>query len=229
MIFFLVVCLAVLLCLAPLTFYLFWLTSLTRRNTPSVLAGAWDFTALLLGLSGFLLFGGTLLLTLVQSNVRFWTRGNFEAMRMAWDQERTSWTLVALGYVVLLIGGITVSLLARRRTLVVYNIEPDRLEATLLEIFEHLGRPLTRKGEQWSSGVPLFELDRFLAGKTVTVRWLSDDRLLFQEVERHLRDSLRTVLTPENPATRWLSTFAMSCVLLIVFCVVFFIGSVFFR
>ena len=229
MTFFLVVCLAAVLCLGPLAGYLLWLTTLTRRERPTLVSGAWDFSVLLAGLSGFILFGGTLLLTLVQSNARFLTRGNFEAIKNSWGQEKTSWTLVALGYVALVVGGVYVTLSARRRTLVVYNVEPERFEATVNEVFEHLNRPLERQGNRWSSGVPLFELEPFVGGKTVTLRWLSDDKLLFQDVERHLREALRTVIAPENPAGRWFASFASGSVIIIAFCLVFFVGAIFFR
>jgi hypothetical protein len=56
----------------------------------------------------------------------------------------------------------------------------------------------------WVGGIPLCELDRFVGGRTVTLRWLTEDRLLFQEVERLLREALRNVATEDNPATRWL-------------------------
>ncbi|HJZ57983.1 MAG TPA: hypothetical protein VKE74_23700, partial [Gemmataceae bacterium] len=182
------------------------------------------FVGLLAGLSGFILFGATLLLTLVQSNVRFWRRGNFEALRAAWGEEKVSWLLVTVGYLVLVIGGAAVTLSARRRSLVVYNVEPDRFEATLMEVFEHLGRPVERRGNLWSSGLPLCELDPFAGGKTVTLRWLSEDRHLFQEVERHLRDAVRTITTVENPAGRWLTSAAAGCIIVIAFCIVFIIG-----
>jgi hypothetical protein len=227
--FFLVVCLAAVLCLAPLAGYLLWLTVLTRRERPTVVSGTWDFIGLLVGLCGFILFGGVLLLTLVQSNFRFWARGNFEAVKAAWGQEKTSWALVAVGYLVLVVGGTYLTLSARRRSLVVYNVDPERFETLLAEVFENLGRPAERRGNQWVSGVPLCELDPFAAGKTVTLRWLCDDRALFQEVERHLRDVARTVVTLDNPAGRWLAGAAIGCVVVIAFCLVFFIGLAVFR
>ena len=221
---FLVVCLAAVPCFAPLAGYLLWLTVVVRRDRPTVVAGHWDFAGLLAGLSGFILFGGVLLLSLTQSNFRFLTRGNFEALGAAWEQEKTSWAFVAGGYLVLVVGGAYVTLAARRRTLVVYNVEPERFEGLLAEVFDHLGRPVERRGNQWVSGFPLCELDPFRGGKTVTLRWLADDRLLFQDVERHVRDAVRTVVTPENPAGRWLSTAAGGCVVVIVFCLAMFIG-----
>ena len=74
-----------------------WLAVINRRPYPTPVTGAWDFAGLLLGLSGFLLFGGGLLLGLVQSNARFAARGNFEAFRAAWDRERLVWLIGEAG------------------------------------------------------------------------------------------------------------------------------------
>jgi hypothetical protein len=170
-----------------------------------------------------------LLLTLVQSSGRFVTRGNFQAIRNAWGQDQLSWMLVVIGYVAMVLGGAYITLAARRRTLVIYNVEPERFEAAVCEFFEHRGQPLERRGNQWSSGVPLFELEPFAAGKTVMLRWLSDDKLLFQDVERQVREAMRTVVAPENPASRWFASFSAGSVIVIAFCFVFFIGVLFFR
>ncbi len=202
--FILVICLAGVFCLAPLGVYLLWLAYITRRDHPTVVAGNWDFVSLMVGLSGFVLFGGGLVLSLLQSNFRYWMRGNFEALRAAWGQERVTWMLLALLYVSLVGMAMLLTLMSRRRSLVVYNIDPDAFETTLSEIFDHLNRPIERRGNLWVGGEPLFELDRFAGGKTVTLRWVAEDPLLFQEVDRLLREALQSVPSGDNPASRWL-------------------------
>ena len=215
--FILVLCLAGVCCLIPLAAYLFWLSGLNRGHTPAVVPGGWDFAALVAGLSGFLVFGGGLLLALVQSNVRFAVRGNFEALRDAWAQERQTWTLVAAAYLLAVAGGVVAAGLTRRRTLVVYNAEPDLVEAALADLFDRLGRPVQRRGNLWVAGVPLFELEPFAAVRTVTVRWLADDRRLFEEVARHLRDAAPAA-GRDNPAGPWLMTGAVVCGIVAAFC-----------
>jgi hypothetical protein len=207
--FILVLCLAAVFCLAPLAVYFLWLALLTRRSRPTVIAGQWDFVGLAAGLSGFVLFGGGLVLSLVQSNFRYWMRGNFESLRAAWGQEKVTWILFALLYVTLVITWIAMALAARRRSLVVYNIDPTVFEATLSEIFEQLNRPVERHGNLWVGPAPLAEVDRFIAGRTVTLRWVGEDHLLFQEVERLLREAARTIIPDENPASRWLMACAV--------------------
>lgn len=196
-------------CLAPLTVYLLWLAQITRRDQPTVLAGTWDFAGLIVGLSGFILFGGALVLTVLQENFRFWMHGNIAGFRVAWDNEKVTWILLASAYLILVVGGITLTLLSRRQSLVFYNIDPNSFEATLTEVFEHLGRPIERRGNLWLSSVPLFELDLFPRGRTVTLRWINEDQLLFVEVERLLREGVRSLFTENNPSTHWLQAAAV--------------------
>jgi len=203
--------------LAPLLLYLLWLSLITRRNRPTVLPGQWDFAALLAGLSGFILFGGGLLLFLLQSNVRFLIRGNFEALRDAWAKEYVAWVLTILLYVLFVVGGSFLTLKSRQRTLVIYNVEPDQFESALTEVFDHLGRPVERRGNLFVGGLPLCEVDSFPAGRTVTLRWLSDDHLLFQEVVRQVREAVQPLAPAENPASRWLSTAVIGCAAVLVF------------
>ncbi|HYH67574.1 MAG TPA: hypothetical protein VD866_22950, partial [Urbifossiella sp.] len=142
----LVVCLAGIFCLAPLALYLLWLSVLNKKRRPTVVPGGWDFAALCGGLSGFVLFGGGLVLALLQSNVRYVFRGNFEALRAAWGQEQLAWLVVAGGYLFVVVGGGLLTLTIRRRSLVVYNVEPGAFETAIAEVFDHLGRAVTRSG-----------------------------------------------------------------------------------
>ncbi len=217
--FILVACLVGVFSLAPLLMYFLWISLIARRSRPTILAGPWDFASLLAGLSGFILCGGGLLLALLQSNVRFFMRGNFEALRDAWVKEHLAWVVTVLLYLLFVLGGSFLTLQSRRRTLVVYNVEPDHFDATLLEVFEHLGRPVERRGNLWVSGVPLCEVDPFVGGRTVTLRWVSDDVLLFQEVDRQLREAVTTLTTGENPAARWMSSAVVGTAALLVFLV----------
>lgn len=203
--------------LAPLLLYLVWLSIIVRRRRPTVIAGHWDFAALLAGLSGFLLFGGGLILFLMQSNLRFLIRGNFEALRDAWAKEYVAWLITILLYLLFVVGGSFLTLQARRKSLVIYNIEPEQFESALVEVFDQLGRPVERRGNLFVGGMPLCELDSFAAGRTATLRWVSDDRFLFQEVERHVREAVRPLGAADNPAVRWLSTATLGCFAIVVF------------
>jgi hypothetical protein len=203
------ICLCGVFCLIPLALYLWWLAQITRREHPKPIAGQWDFVGLLLGLSGFVVFGGGLLLTLCQSNFRYWMRGNAEALRGAWIQERVTWALLVAFYLIVVAGIAGLTLAARRRTVVVYNVEPAVFETLLTEVFDQLGRPVERRGRLWVGGAPLCELDTFEGGHTVTLRWVSEDVRLFEEVDRQLRAALATQPAGDNPASRWLTAAAV--------------------
>ena len=206
--FILAVCFCGVFCLVPLAMYLQWLAIATRRDHPTLIAGHWDFAVLLLGLSGFIIAGGALVLTLLQPNFRYWMYGNREGLRAAWGHERDAWLLLSLGYLILVLGIAILTLLARKRTLVIYNVQPAVFEMVITEVFDHLGRPLERVGRVWISGVPLFELDTFDRGHTVTLHWVSNDQRLFEETTRQLRAALATQAITDNPASRWLQTAA---------------------
>lgn len=201
--FILAVCLCGTFCLAPLTLYLMWLSRVTKRDHPTPVSGPWDFVGVLFGLSGFIVVGGGLVLFLFQSNFRFWMRGNAEAFRAAWVQEKVTWTLFVLIYLLVVVGCAVVALLNRRRTLVVYNVEPDAFETVLTDVLTQLNHPPERRGRLWVAGGPLCEVDTFNAGRTVTLRWVSEDVRLFEEVTRQLRAALAAQVTEENPVNRW--------------------------
>lgn len=207
--FILVLCVLAVFCFPPLSVYLLWLATLVRRSRPTILSGPWDFVALLLGLSGFLFFGGALVLSVLQSNFRYWMRGNFEGLRAAWGQERFVWLLLSSAYVVVVVGWVVFSVLVRRRSLVIYNVEPAEFELAITDVFEQLGRPLERRGNVWYSGTPVFELDRFEGGHTVTLRWVTSDTVLIQEVERLLPPAIRGIAPEINGAAAWLMAAAL--------------------
>jgi hypothetical protein len=222
----LVVCLAGIFSLAPLALYLLWLAVLNKKRRPTVVPGGWDFAALCGGLSGFVLFGGGLVLSLLQSNVRYIFRGNIEGLRAAWGQEQVAWLAVAGGYLFVVVGGGLLTLALRRRSLVVYNVEPGAFEAAVAEVFDHMGRAVTRKGNLWSSPEPLFELDPFPAGKSVSLRWLGADDRLFEEVARNLRPAVADLAPAVNPTARWLTSAAIGILVVVVFFVGVLVTSV---
>jgi hypothetical protein len=205
----LAICFCGVFCLIPLAMYLLWLARITRRDHPTPVAGAWDFTGVVLGLSGFIIFGGGLLLSLLQSNFRYWMRGNVEALRAAWVQERVTWMLLVGFYLTVVLGWIALTLLVRRRSLVVYNVDPAVFENTLIEVFDQLGCPVERRGKLWVGASPLFELDTFEGGRTVTIRWVSNDQRLFEDVVRMIRTALATQPGGDNAASRWIMSAAV--------------------
>jgi hypothetical protein len=81
-----------------------------------------------------------------------------------------------------------------------------------------MNRPVERRGNTWFSGLPLCEVDRFIGGRTVTLRWLTEDRHTFHEVERLIREAVRTIISDENPSTRWLMSSSIGSGLTAICC-----------
>jgi hypothetical protein len=206
-----VFCLCAVFCLAPLTLYLAWLGRLNRRPRPVVVSSGWDFAALLAGLSGFLVFGGGVLVAAVQSNFRGVVRGNWEQLADTWGQERTAWAAVAVGYLLLLAGGVALVVLARARSLTVYGIDREQAEAAVGDVLAGLGLNVSRLGGLWSeSGRGLVTIDWFPGFRNATLKVVCPDPQFASEIERGLRKRLLAAPPATNPAAAWLYSAAVA-------------------
>src|SRR5436190_17169552 len=103
-----------LVCLTPLAIYLLYLSHLNGRTPPTLVPGPWDFGAVLLGLSGFLVLAGPLVLTLADSVWRGYAFGGWADLRGVGRQEAVAGSLMAVGYLIVVGVGITWLLRARR-------------------------------------------------------------------------------------------------------------------
>jgi hypothetical protein len=214
----LVVLLCGVFCLAPLTLYLSWLGSVNRRPRPTVVGGGWDFVWLLGGLSGFLIFGGGLLVAGLQSNVRYATRGNWQQVRDAWGQEGVAWAAVAAGYL-LAVGGLSALVIASRlRTLSVFHIDRHEAEAAIDAALGDAGVSASRFGNVWSNDRPVVAIDVFSGLRHVSIRLLGDDPRAREELERALRRTLAAAPPSEAPVAAWLYSAAISCGVTVVCC-----------
>ena len=208
------------LCLAPFSTYLSWLSILNRRLQPTVLRGSADLIALCVGLSGFLVIGGALVVGLTNSNARFAARGNWEQILAAWGQEQTTWLLIAGVYTLLVGGFIGWLAMARQRTLVIFSVDRWVLDQTVNEILTDLGQTPIRQGQLWSTpqGGPLVEINYFQGMYHATVKWLGPDRRLGEELERELRRRLASVAEVGNVSSVWLLWAALTCMIVMLGC-----------
>ena len=213
-------CFTALVCLMPVTFYLCWLASVNKKSRPTVVSGRWDFALVLAALSGFLLVGGALLLTLVQSDSRSVLRGNFEQVREGWGQNTGSWLFIVIGYFLLVIGAAALTLTNRTRWLSIYNVDLVAAERSIAAALErsHILNA-TRYGNRWAHGPGILDLVPFRGLSHITVRLLSESAETRAEIERHLRDELLAVGPADNAAGPCLGTLAGAGVLL-NFCLV---------
>jgi hypothetical protein len=216
-------------CLLPLAAYLLALAMLNHRRPPTLVPGAWDFAYALLGLSGFLVLGGPLLLTGFEAGWRrFWLHG---------DAPPAGWWLVAALYLVALLGLLAWLLARRRRVTVVYNARPSLVREALAAALGRLGRHWTEgpghfllrnpKGDGDGPAKPpaeplLVELDAFGGLRSATLVWHRAGRFERAEVEETVRDELARLdaLAPDptpNPLVSWLMTAAASFTIIALF------------
>jgi hypothetical protein len=202
-------------CLTPVSIYLLWLGMVNRRDRPTAVAGTWDLAGVLGGLSGFVVFGGALLVFFSQSNARYAARGNWEQVKSAWQREHEAWLAVAGGYLLVTGGAVGLGLIARRDCLSVYNLDRDRADAVIDEVLTGLGVNAARYGNRWSDGKPVLDIDPFYGMRHVTVRVLHPDPQFRQEFERDFRKRLATEPAPDNPVAPWFTSAAITCTMTI--------------
>jgi hypothetical protein len=191
-------------CLAPLSLYLSWLVVLNRRSSPTILRGSSDLLGLVFGLSGFLGLGGLVLIGLTHSNARFAMRGNWEQIRAAWSDEQFAWLSVAAVYVLLIIGVIVWLAKSRGQILCLFSVDRWQLESTLDELLTDLGKTATRTGQLWTDGLPILEVQHFEGMYHATVTFHTRDLRFREEIERELRLRLRNAPAAENDSSTWI-------------------------
>jgi hypothetical protein len=220
---FLSLCFAGLFCLAPVSFYLCWLASVNRRDRPTVVAGGWDFAAVLLALSGCLIAGGVLLLSLAANDGRLFTGGSFARLRETWGQQWAAWLFLLVGYAALL--GIVAAAGAakRRHSLAVYNLDADTAGRVVGTALERSGLGFAREGDLWVEDNPaqpggrrLVEAKTFHGTAHTTIRLLCPHDRQREEIERHLRSELASTDTGPGPAAPWFTSIASGSVVVVV-------------
>lgn len=213
-----------LVCLLPLAIYLLYLASLNSRTPPTLVPGPWDFGAVLLGLSGFLLLAGPLFLTLLLSQMRARVFGNWAELKAVGWREAQAWSLMAAGYVILLAAFISLLLRARRRVTAVYNVSAATVEASLAGVLDDLGYPWRRAAGGVEIGLtkltdpdrpfPLetatVRVDPFRSAGHATLRWGGQWEVVRREVEAVLPAALQPHAVGRNPMAGWLFTAAVS-------------------
>jgi hypothetical protein len=216
-----------LVCLTPLAIYLLYLAHLNGRTPPTLVPGPWDFGGLLLGLSGFLVLAGPLLLTLVDSVWRGYALTGWAELRVMVRREATAGSLMAIGYLLVVGAGIAWLLRARRPVTAVYNVAAAATEATLVEVVGQLGYPWrraegrveidTRRPADPATPPRFFphelaavKVTALPAAGHATLRWAGEYAGVRSEVEAALPAALAPRAGHKNPVAGWLSLAAVS-------------------
>jgi hypothetical protein len=215
-----------LVCLMPLALYLLYLAHLNGRTPPTLVPGPWDFGAVLLGLAGFLILAGPLLLTLVNSVWRGYAFGGWAELKSIGVREAWAASLMAVGYLILVGVGVALVLRARRPVTAVYNVAADGVEPALVGVLDELGYPWRRANGLIEIGVQKLtepegaharffahetatvRIDTFAATGHATLRWGLAWDAVRREVEAALARSLPS--PAKNPVAGWMFTAAIA-------------------
>ncbi len=213
---FVTLCFTGLFCLAPVAFYLCWLAGVNRRDKPTVVAGHWDFAAVLASLFGFLLVGGVVLLSLVSNNGQLFTGGNVDRLKMVFEAQWLTWLALLIGYAALIGIAASVGARGRRHWLSVYNLDADTAERVIEAALERSGLIARRQGNLWADDRRLVEARTFHGTAHTTIRILCPHDRQREEIDRHLRSELAATEGGPGPAAPWFSSVAVGSVILVV-------------
>lgn len=234
-------------CLFPLALYCLFLALLHYRRRPTMLSGPWDFAGVLVGLSGFLLVGGTTLLFAFHTAAReSWLQGSTLAdLRRGHAQSGTiTFVLWGLYFLVLVLGSVYL-LWQRSDYTVIYNVTPDELESILGSVLDSLGLAHLRRGSRLyvgygpvsgglalkpekaafdaaaPAGDPLrkavIDLDGSSLMRTVVLHWDFAAHDLRRELEAELAHDLTRYDSSPGPTGGWFLTAAGSLMLMMIF------------
>ena len=203
--------LAVVLGLVPLGFYFNGVAALHRRPRPVVIAGPADLLLLFAGLLGFAPTLTVLALMVLQSNARLLTRGNAALAAGVWAEERATWLLTAGLFLAGVATVVGLAVWSRRGTLAVYNVGRLTLERVLGEVMIGLGLTASRFGNVWGDGREVLSIDPSPDFDYATVRLLTRDPRLREELERGLRLKLADTPGAQGNVAATLTTAGMGC------------------
>jgi hypothetical protein len=219
-------------CLMPLAVYLLYLSHLNGRNPPAVIRGDWDFCALLLGLSGFLLLSGPVLLTLADSTYRGVAFGGWGDLKSVGAREARFGSLMAVGYFLVVLGVLWSLIRSRQHLTAVYNVHPAYVRDLLIDVLQQLQYPWREDSGRIAIGlrkltpetvagtvtarpaeVATLRIEAFPATHHATLKWGGHFDDLRDEIESAMRNVLPKILPAKNAVPGWFFTAAMVTVI----------------
>lgn len=220
-----------LVCLMPLAIYCLYLSHLNGRSPPTFVSGPWDFGALILGLSGFVVLSGPVLLTLVHSTWRGYAYGGWSNLKSVGRAEALAGSLMAIGFLLVLVGVIAYVIRSRRRITAIYNVNTTSVETTLVNVLDDLGYPWKRdRGAIWigvrkptdiaappsdheSASV---RIDSFPSTGHVTLKWGGGWRAVRPEIEALLPRALSPFSGERNAVSGWMFTASLAIMIVML-------------
>ncbi len=230
-----------LLALMPVALYFLFLAHINQRPKPTLVSGPWDFACLLLGLSGFILVGGPVVIGLLNSVWRsYWFGGDFGDLRKVWESNAVSISSIAVGYLLGVSLLIFAFMLGRRKITLIYNCDSKTLTASFVAACEARGFNCRQVvgGIEIGRGTALSPAEAskrrygpegfvqfavFPTVRNATLKWSECDASTRLEIETALVEQLETTATDKNPAGSWLMTTAMTMFFVLVLWMMFLI------
>jgi hypothetical protein len=207
-------------CLMPLAIYFIYLASLNSRKPATLVSGTWDFGSLLLGLGGFLLLSGPILLSLIDSVFRAYAYTTWNDLRSIGRGEAQRWSLLGTGYLVLM-GFTIVHLLRKRQSITaIYNVEPGTLDTSLKASLEASGYQWSNEREwlriQGPPSSPSFvRIDQYPATAHATLSWEGNWQPVRGQIEASLSRFL--VTRARNSSASWFFNTAVAIMAVMLF------------
>lgn len=207
---------ALLVCLTPLAFYMCWLSMVHKKDRPTVVHGAWDGVGAVAACGGFLLIGGFILLSILNSDPRLFLRGSIKELQEMWAAQHLVWLLVLVGYIAAIAGAILITVRGRSHELSVYNIDAEAAGGAIEEALDRAVIQATRRGNQWVAGKSIVRLKPFLGLNHASISIESPSPNERDDVERHLRMSLAGAAGASVSIAGWFSAIATGLVMTLV-------------
>ena len=211
-----------LVCLMPLAIYLLYLANLNSKPHPVMVPGGWDFAATLLGLSGFLVLSGPLLLTLIDSRWRSHVYGSWTELRNFGTREARAWSLMSCGYLLLLLGLIPGLIRSRRTVTAIYNLDAGILENCLDFVLNGMGLKVVARGssrtitDEKTDKVCEARIEGFRVMNHSAIHWSGDWSETRSLVEVRLEKHLRNFVSPPPVIAGWLHTAAVTIMVIVL-------------
>jgi len=214
----------------PLSFYMLVLGIINRRSHPLMVSGPWDFTGILFAASGFLAFGGPLVLSTLNEKFRpflLWGPGSYSGLGNG-DALWFVWLTLSVLYFVAVVVGAAVMLWLQRKQTAIYNIDQETFAVALAEVCQNLGLRYSHSGTSYlfeavkavgteaitlEPSPPrtqrvLVDVDYFRPMRHITLRWSAVDAPLRKEIEDELARKFEETVVMPSDLGGWLTVLA---------------------
>lgn len=150
----------------PLALYLLILGSINRRRHPLMVYGPWDFAGVLFAASGFLLFGGPGVLSVLNEHWRDTLLFGQNPSSSSATESLWTWGVVfAAVYFVVVVAAASLLLWRSRNYTAIYCVDLETIQLALARVFERFGMRPLHSGDLYYFGMTSSPRTDDLAGE----------------------------------------------------------------